>query len=95
MDQKFQQLKQHLVKINNMGQIRSLLDWDQQVNMPSAGTEERAEQISLISEYHHRLSTSDELGKLLDELQPVVQEMDIDSDLRFSSSEGDVGSETR
>lgn len=82
MDQKFQKLKQHLVRINNLGQIRSILDWDQQVYMPSAGTEERADQISLISEYHHRLSTSDELGKLLDELQPVVQEMDIDSDDR-------------
>ncbi len=82
MDQKINQLKQLLGKINNLGQIRSLLDWDQQVNMPIAGTDERAEQLGLISEYHHRLSTADELGKLLDELQPMVQDLDIDSNDR-------------
>ena len=82
MDQRINQLKQYLGKINNLSQIRSLLDWDQQVNLPVAGSEERSDQIGLISEYHHRLSTADELGNLLEELKPIVQELDVNSDDR-------------
>ncbi len=60
-----------LRKAREVGQIESveaLLDWDQETYMPPNGIGARADQLAMIARMGHDLSTSDELGQLLDEL---------------------------
>lgn len=80
MEEKITYLKQYLAKIEDLGHVNSLLGWDQQVYMPQAGAEERADLLATVSEIEHNLSVSDELGQLLSELTPLTDQMDPDSD---------------
>ena len=77
---KYNQLKEILAEIADLNAVGSLLGWDQQTYMPRGGTEVRGYQMATIGKIAHQKFTSEEVGKLLDELQPVVAEMDPDSD---------------
>jgi len=80
MEEKITLLKQLLAKIDDLDHTSALLGWDQQVYMPQAGAEERAELLANISEITHNLSVSDELGSLLRDVKPLVDQLDPDSD---------------
>ncbi len=49
--------------------IESLLDWDQETQMPPRGAEDRANQLALIAGIVHERLTSDELAGLMDRLE--------------------------
>ncbi len=66
--------------MHDLNSARAVLDWDQQTYMPSGGAEGRACQISTLSEIAHRKFTSKEMGRLLDELLPMVEGLPPDSD---------------
>ena len=55
-------------KIADVKYSSAVLQWDQEVFMPEEGAKYRAQQISTLSGIAHELSTSDELGKLLNDL---------------------------
>ena len=68
MKQKMDQLKEKLAELMDLRSASAVLGWDQLVNMPVGGAEDRGEQIATIEKISHAKSTSDELGKLLEDL---------------------------
>jgi carboxypeptidase Taq len=58
----------HVKRLTHVGDAASLLDWDQQVMMPEAGTPARAKQKSALSTLKHELLTDDALAGWLDDL---------------------------
>jgi carboxypeptidase Taq len=75
-----EQLKERLVEVGDLGKVARLLGWDQQTMMPPAGTAHRADQFSTLLRIAHEKFTDPEVGRLLDELQPMEDSLDPDSD---------------
>jgi carboxypeptidase Taq len=80
MEEKMKQLREVLAEISDLKNIKALLDWDQQTYMPRGGAEGRGNQMALIGRLEHERFTSPELGKLLEDLKPYVENLDPDSD---------------
>jgi len=57
-----------------------LLSWDQQTYMPPGGAPERGHQMATLSRIGHLKFTSDEIGRLLEDLKPYAAEIAPDSD---------------
>src|SRR5579884_409851 len=75
-----EQLKERLIEVGDLGKVARLLGWDQQTMMPPAGTAHRADQFSTLLRIVHEKFTDPEVGRLLDELQPMEESLDPDSD---------------
>ena len=73
-------LKERMAEIHDLDRTSSLLGWDQQVMMPPGGSGVRAEQLATLERLAHDALTSDEIGRLLDELAPHEDSLDYDSD---------------
>lgn len=80
MEQKLTRLKNKLNAIYDLKHTAALLEWDQQVNMPANGNEERGDQIGTISELAHNMFVSEDIGQLLSELQTESSNLDPRSD---------------
>ncbi|PSP65358.1 carboxypeptidase [Halobacteriales archaeon QH_8_67_36] len=74
----YEQFLEHVRQLHYVGDAGSVLQWDQQVMMPSGGTPARAKQSSALSTLHHDLLTDDRLGEWLDELDDA----DLDAEQR-------------
>ncbi len=68
--------------LQSLGDVRELLHWDQQVMMPEEGIKARSKQNSMLAKVHHQKMTSEELGNLLDELEPGVHELEERANIR-------------
>lgn len=79
MDDKLKQLKNILAEVSDLYAAAALLGWDQQTYMPSGGAEGRGDQLGTVETLAHNKFTSQEVGKLLDELQPYADQLDPDS----------------
>src|SRR3954452_11406359 len=75
-----EQLKERLTEVQDLGKIARVLSWDQQTKMPRAGTKHRAEQFGTLSRIAHEKFTDPVVGKLLDELRPLEDSLDPNSD---------------
>ncbi|RME08200.1 MAG: carboxypeptidase M32 [Anaerolineae bacterium] len=80
MKEKLEQLKTLLAEAIDLQMAAAVLGWDQQVNMPSAGAETRGQQMATLQRLAHIKATSDEIGKLLDDLSAYTEELPPDSD---------------
>jgi len=80
MKEKLEQLKSLLHEIHDLSAANAVLEWDQQVNMPRGAAEDRGEQSATLSRIIHTKSTSDELGRLLNELSESAKGLDPESD---------------
>ena len=80
MEEKLQQLKERLAEVMDLGYISAVLGWDQQTYMPPGGAEERGYQLATLARLVHQHVTSDEVGKLLEDLNREVDAFDPDSD---------------
>ena len=80
MEEKLAKLKSLLAETADLGAASALLNWDQLVNMPSGGAEDRGEQIATIEQILHAKATSDEIGSLLEDLTQAAKQMDPESD---------------
>ena len=60
-------------ELSHFGGIAALLGWDQMTYMPQKGSEERAEQLSLISRLAHERVISDEFYNHLKKLDEHVK----------------------
>jgi carboxypeptidase Taq len=69
MDQKFAKFKEIMAEVADLNAAASVLSWDQQVNMPTGGAEARGNQMGTLGKLAHERFTSNEVGKLLDELR--------------------------
>lgn len=80
MEEKLNRFKEMLAQLTDLGRANAVLGWDQQVNMPRGGAEDRGNILATLAGLIHEMFTSDEMGKLLDELKPVAAQMDPESD---------------
>ena len=80
MEEKLQKFKKLSAEISNLRATSAVLNWDQLVNMPAGAAEDRGEQIATIEEILHQKSTSEELGRLLEDLSADAKTLDADSD---------------
>jgi carboxypeptidase Taq len=79
-DPKLDRLKALLAEIDDLRKATTLLFWDQRVMMPSAGAQARSEAVATLGRIAHQRFAGDEVGRLLDELRPLEEELDYDSD---------------
>jgi carboxypeptidase Taq len=75
-----EQLKERLGEVNDLGKVTRILSWDQQTMMPLAGTAHRADHMATLQRLAHELFTDPAVGKLLEELKPLEESLDPDSD---------------
>ena len=78
MSDKLNQLKEILGEVSDLRHATSILEWDQNVSMPPGGSEARGQQMATLGKVSHEKATSDEVGKLLEDLKKEFT--DIDSD---------------
>ncbi len=64
----YEAFKQHSRKVADLETAIAVLHWDKEVNLPKLGAGPRSQQIATLSGMAHELSTSDELGRQLEEL---------------------------
>src|ERR1700680_405059 len=75
-----QRLKAILAEVMDLHRAGAVLDWDQETYMPPGGVQNRAEQLSTLSEAAHRRFTSEEVGRLLYEAEDGAAKLPFDSD---------------
>lgn len=80
MESKLQKLKECLAEITDLRRALAILSWDQMTFMPPGGAEARGRQMATLERLAHEKFISPELGKLLDELQPMLEELPPDSE---------------
>jgi carboxypeptidase Taq len=80
VEEKLRELKTRLGEIEDFKAAAGVLEWDQMTYMPPRGTAARAEQLATLRKTAHALFVSDEIGRLLEELQAEVADLDYDSD---------------
>jgi carboxypeptidase Taq len=78
-EEQFQELKTRVHEIFDLQRASALLGWDQQTYMPPGGAENRGQQLATLQTIAHEKSVSEEIGRLLDVLQPYVAQLDPDS----------------
>jgi carboxypeptidase Taq len=76
----FDALREKLATIHDLGKVGSLLAWDQQTQMPPLGAEARAHHQSTIARLAHESFVADEIGQLLDEVEPWAETLPYESD---------------
>ena len=80
MESKLKQLKDILGEVVDLRNVSQVLGWDQQTYMTAGSSEDRGYHLATIDQLAHVKFTSDEVGKLLDELESWVAQLDPDSD---------------
>jgi carboxypeptidase Taq len=75
----FDELRERLAEISDLGKTAALLGWDQQTMMPPRGAAIRAEQLATVGRIAHEKFTSNAVGRLLEELEGFEAEHDYDS----------------
>lgn len=73
-------LTYRLEEIHELEAISGLLVWDQRTMMPPAGTRIRGRHTGLLRRLAHEKLIDPEVGRLLEELRPVEESLDPDSD---------------
>src|SRR5436190_6734354 len=75
-----EQLKERMAEVTDLGKVVRLLSWDMQTKMPPAGIGHRADQMATIQRLAHELFVDPAVGRWLDELRPLEESLDPDSD---------------
>lgn len=79
MHPKLQELKDRLAEISDIKAAIALLSWDQMTLMPPGAAESRSRQLATLERLSHEMFISPQIGKLLEELRPVVSDFAPDS----------------
>ena len=74
------ELKQRLAEVYDLERALGVLGWDQRTMMPPKGAPARAEAAATLSGLAHERFIADDIGALLDQLAPLEDELDYDSD---------------
>ena len=80
MSEKFSKLKTLIAEVADLSMAQALLEWDQQTYMPAGGAEARGHQLATLGTLTHQKFTSEEIGKLIDDLKAKFSDADPDSD---------------
>ena len=76
MSEKLNRLKELLGEVSDLGKAASVLGWDQQVNMPVMGGEARGQQLATLSKIAQEKFTSDEVGRLIEDVKQELASAD-------------------
>ena len=79
MNETFERLREKLALVSDLNHAAAVLAWDQETYMPPKGAEARAQQLATLSKLAHEFFTSDEIGELLEQLEPQVRDLPYDS----------------
>lgn len=79
MTGKLNQLKAILNEVADLKNAQAVLSWDQETYMPPGGAAGRGYQASTLAKIAHEKFTSDEVGQLLDDLEPSTSQLPADS----------------
>jgi carboxypeptidase Taq len=77
---KMKQLINLAAELDDLIHITALMGWDLQTNMPPGGAEERGLQSAAIGRIIHEKFTSDEVGKLIADLEAEVGDLNAETD---------------
>ena len=77
---KLGELKDILAEVTDLGRAALVLEWDQETQMPPGGLQSRAEQLATLYRLAHVRFTSDEVGRLLTNLEDELGGRPYDSD---------------
>jgi carboxypeptidase Taq len=77
-----EELRARLAEISDLARAAGVLGWDQRVTMPRRGTEARAEQLATLGRVVHERFVDDEVGRLLEAAESLVESLPYDSDDR-------------
>lgn len=80
MSEKLNRLKEMLGEVSDLNNAAGVLGWDQQVNMPPAGGEARGQQLGTLGKIALEKFTTDEVGKMIDDLKQELNGSDSDSE---------------
>ena len=80
MAEKFDQLKASINEIADIYNAIALLGWDQQVNMPHGGAEDRGNALATLARIGHQKLTAPETGQLIEDAAVELDSSDPDSD---------------
>lgn len=80
MEEKLKELKARLREVDDLQSAVSLLNWDQATYMPPAGAAARGRQMATLSRLAQEKFTDPQVGRLLDELEPLVEDLPYESD---------------
>ncbi|HSS60110.1 MAG TPA: carboxypeptidase M32 [Candidatus Limnocylindrales bacterium] len=80
MSEPLQELKDILAEVTDLNRATSVLGWDQETYMPPGGIRGRAEQLVTLSRLAHVRLASDDVGRLLDQLETSLANRPFDSD---------------
>ncbi len=80
MEENLQRLKQRLHEVMDLRFAQSLAGWDQQTYMPKGGAEARGHMAATLASVEHEKFTSEEVGRLLESLQPYAEQLGDESD---------------
>jgi carboxypeptidase Taq len=80
LEEKFNQLKEILAEIADLEFTASLLEWDQKTYMPPKGDQDRGYQLATLERLAHTRFTSDQVGRLLEDLKSYAAQLPLDSD---------------
>lgn len=75
-DARLVDLRERLGRVMDLRAAANVLEWDQETYMPDGAAEARAAQIATVRSLAHEHFTTDEIGRLLEDLEPEVEELD-------------------
>ncbi|GAB6875358.1 carboxypeptidase M32 [Thermaerobacter litoralis] len=76
----YHRLLERLGQVSDLHAVTTLLNWDEEVNMPPGGAAARAEQKATLNRLAHEAFTAPEVGQWLDELAAWEAQLDPESD---------------
>jgi len=93
MEDKLTQFKALIMEAEDFKMAAEVLQWDQETYMPPGGAEARGQISATLEKKSHEIYASDELGRLLEDLEAGAGALDPDSDdaclLRLTRRERD------
>ena len=80
MEAKLEELKERLREVSQLQAATAVLSWDQSTYMPPGGAAARGRQMATLSRLAQEKFTDATIGRLLDELEPHVENLPYESD---------------
>jgi len=80
VQEKYQELLNRLLEINDLNSAAAVLNWDQTTFMPAGGAEARGRQLGTLGRIAQEKLVDPAIGRLLDQLQPWADSLPADSD---------------
>jgi len=80
MHKKLEELKAHLMEINDLNSAASVLGWDQSTYMPQGGGPARGRQLATLAKLAQEKFIDPVIGRLLDDLRPYEESLPFEDD---------------